>query len=200
MDSLDKKLSHLPPQLRDEVEDFVDFLIMKHEKSTTKSDHAVKPELKKDQKVIRPEGEIPTPVASADPPTPPPIKRSMAFTRVELMGTPQYTEAITSKISPTNSPPNQKGTEIQKPVSSEPKKNVSELNAQEPKNLSNTTEEPKPKVEILGEREIETERQLFNCPFCKSVVQDNWDDCPFCNKPLKKTAEVPTPAKKKWFA
>jgi len=209
MDSIEKKLGQLSPELRNQVEDFVDFLILKYEKQPKKEESATKSETKKELKVIKTEKEeINAPVEPETPPTPPPIKRSMAFTRVEMMGNSQYTSSISQKTNTSNpshaesTPYPQKSPPIQQnPASSEQKaienKNPTSLNTGQPG--TPTKEANQPKSEMLGEREIEVERQLFPCPYCSNVVQDNWDECPFCNKPLKKQAGPPPVAKKKWF-
>lgn len=208
MDSLEKKLGQLTPQLRKEVEDFVDLLILKYERQAKKEESVVKRETKKETKSEKIEPvETTTPVES-EPSAPPPIKRSMAFTRVEMMGNKQYTSSITQKLSATNQSQIEKVPELQKPANFTTKSLTTDQKSGEQKapntlnlesKVTSTTESDKPKSEMLGEREIEVERQLFPCPFCKNVVQDNWDECPFCNKSLIKTAEPTSAPKKKWF-
>lgn len=208
MDNLEKKLRQLPDELRKEVEDFVDLLILKYERQGKKLEDLTKDDPKKPQIIEKTQQETPVTSEAAEPPTPPPVKRSMAFTRVELMGNSQFTSYTSQKTGSPNVNAEEKLSDPSKPSNNASKisntnqnpvekGNTNALNTE--KNDFSSSEANKPKSEMLGEREIEVERQLFPCPYCSNVVQDNWDECPFCNKPLKKQAGPAPVAKKKWF-
>jgi hypothetical protein len=127
MDSLEKKLARLSPELYEEVSDFVDFLLLKMEKKGKSGSESDERASEKGSRFRFLKHESSTPAAS--------------------------NQSTNQSSSPT-------ATQVPSKKSSGPA--------------------------ILGEREIDDSKELFPCPFCKCIVQSNWTECPFCNKPLVK--------------
>jgi hypothetical protein len=173
---LDKKLKSLPKELLTEVESYVDFLIFKHEKAKA---------------VIEPKPEKKTaPKAEAAPeeppvvPVPPPVKEHKVLGLFNSSGPSNTVSTILANL-PSSSKP---ATEIPKPITA---------GWDTPKPSSKPSAISPPKTEMLGEREIETERKLYPCPYCQKVVQDNWEICPYCDKSLKEPVNPPLKKSKK---
>lgn len=180
---LEKKLKSLPKELLPEVEQYIDFLLYKVEKSK------VEAELKREKKAaIKAETTSEQPITES---APPPVKEHKVLGLFNTTGPSNTVSSILSNISST-------------PKSTNPPTNPQSSNGNvlsnsdktgwdapiSPKNSSASTP---PKTEMLGEREIETERKLYPCPHCEKIVQDNWEICPYCEKSLR---ESTTPAKK----
>ena len=150
MDSLEKKISRLPPELQKEVMIFVDSLITrmnqtqsrKDEKTTTKSP---------------PTATISEKASREDIPTTPVRKPFMFYHSFQKDQQDTSTESI-------------------------------QVGERKTENGINTI--------VIDDKETEDSVKLFPCPYCKFIVQDNWDTCPACHKLLKTPAKGAKPTKK----
>jgi hypothetical protein len=171
---LDKKLKSLPKELLSEVEQFVDFLLFKHEK--VKAVLEPKPEKKNIPKAeAAPEA---PPVVAA----PPPVKEHKVLGLFNSIGSSNNVATILSNVSSSI-----------KLANETPKMITAGWDDPSP---SKTSSSSKPTTAMLGDKEIETERQLYPCPYCAKVVQDNWETCPYCEQSLKEPINPPKKSKK----
>ena len=150
MDSLEKKISRLPPELQKEVMIFVDSLIARMNQTKSQKDE-------KTASKAPPTAALYQKTPKEDVPATPVRKPFMFYHSFEKDHQDLSTESV-------------------------------QVGERKTENGINTI--------VIDDKETEDSVKLFPCPYCKFIVQDNWDTCPSCHKLLKTPAKRAKPTKK----